>query len=787
MLVRSAWLLLACSLFFSCSPAEPDITPSPLPDDLLENLEDFITYEMDDKDIPALSLVLVDDQDLVWSAGFGYADEDNQLEATGETIYRVASVSKLFTALAVMQLVERGELDLDAPITDYLPDFRPENPYGRSITLRQLHSHQSGLVREPPVGHYFDDTEPSLRALVTSLNDTRLIVPPETQSKYSNAAVSVAGYVLEQTQNEPFATYIQRALLEPLGMTSSSFAPRSDLMDRLAQGYMWTYDGRTFDAPVFELGMIPAANLYTTMNDLGQFMKVLFAGGVGPSGPVLSPESLEEMWSVQFAPPETDNGFGLGFYVSSFEGERRVQHSGVMYGYATRLYALPDRKLGVAVVANMDVTNTVVDRIANYALSLLLANANESILPDFEETESVDPTRAIQLAGRYEGPKAIELFARNDNLYLFSGTENLRLKQKGDTLMVDDRLGYGYTLVPDGNFVHTAEGTYQRALDVRPPPPNPLYRDLIGEYGWDHNVLYVLERDQQLWALIEWFFYYPLEHVAGDTYRFPDHGLYANEPLTFVRDANGHPMEASLAGVVFERRAVGPDEGDVFRINPVRPIPELREEALAASPPEQPSNLRTPDLVELSSLIPNLHYDIRYATTNNFMGAVFYDEPLAFLQRPAAEALARVHADLAADSLGLIIYDGYRPWYVTKMFWDATPDDLKHFVANPERGSRHNRGAAIDLGLYDLRTSMPVALPSDYDEFTPRAYAAYPGGSAQQRWYRERLRQLMEKHGFSVYPFEWWHFDYQDWERYPIQNATFDTLPRPTPADALQN
>lgn len=773
MRIRSL-LVVGFLLFASC--AQPPETQEQMSSDLFENLDDFIRYELDDKDIPTLSIVVVDDQDIIWSAGYGYADPEEEVDATGETVYRVASLSKLFTAMAVMQLVEQGELDLDAPITDYLPDFRPQNPYDKPITLRQLHSHQSGIVREPPVGHYFDDTEPSLRALVRSLNSTTLIVPPETQSKYSNAAVSVAGYTLEQTQNEPFTDYVQHALLDKLGMINSSFAPRPNLMSKLAKGYMWTYDGQTFDAPVFELGMVPAANLYTTMNDLGQFMKVLFADGQGPNDPILSPASLEEMWTVQFAPSGTKNGFGLGFYVSDFQGERRVQHSGVMYGYASRLYGLPDRKLGVAVVANMDVTNTVVDRVASYALSLLLAEKNQTLLPDFEETEPVSPELAQLIAGRYEGPKTIELTARDDNLYLFNGTENLRLKMKGDSLIVDDRLSYGYTLLPDGNFLHTSEGTYQRILDTRPPPPNPQYARLIGEYGWDHNVLYILERENQLWALIEWFFYYPLEHIEGDQYRFPDHGLYANEPLTFVRDASGRPLEASLAGVVFKQRSIAPEEGNTFRITPVRPVDGLRREALAASPPEQPSNLRSPDLVELSSLIPNLQYDIRYATENNFMGAVFYEQPLAFLQRPAAEALARVQADLAADSLGLIIYDGYRPWHVTKMFWDATPDDLKHFVANPERGSRHNRGSAIDLGLYDLRTGEPVELPSGYDEFTPRAYAAYPGGSAQARWYRKHLRGLMEKHGFSIYPYEWWHFDFRDWDRYPILNMPFEAL-----------
>jgi D-alanyl-D-alanine dipeptidase len=160
------------------------------------------------------------------------------------------------------------------------------------------------------------------------------------------------------------------------------------------------------------------------------------------------------------------------------------------------------------------------------------------------------------------------------------------------------------------------------------------------------------------------------------------------------------------------------------------------------------------------------------------MGAVFYDEPRAFLQRPAAEALARASEALRERGYGLLIHDAYRPWYVTKMFWDATPEAQKLFVADPEQGSRHNRGCAVDLTLYDLSTGQPVAMVGGYDEFTERSYANYPGGSSRQRWLRELLREAMEREGFDVYPFEWWHFDYGDWQQYPILNLTFDQIGR---------
>jgi len=123
-----------------------------------------------------------------------------------------------------------------------------------------------------------------------------------------------------------------------------------------------------------------------------------------------------------------------------------------------------------------------------------------------------------------------------------------------------------------------------------------------------------------------------------------------------------------------------------------------------------------------------------------------------------------------------LIHDAYRPWYVTKMFWEGTPDDKKIFVADPSQGSRHNRGAAVDLTLYDRKTGRPIEMVGGYDEMSERSFPDYPGGTSLQRWHREVLRRAMERQGFHVYDFEWWHFDYGDWRSYPIGNATFEQL-----------
>ena len=195
-------------------------------------------------------------------------------------------------------------------------------------------------------------------------------------------------------------------------------------------------------------------------------------------------------------------------------------------------------------------------------------------------------------------------------------------------------------------------------------------------------------------------------------------------------------------------------------------------------PPKEAGPFRQPDLVELVQLDPTIRLDIRYSTKNNFLGRPVYKQARAFLQRPAAEALVRVNAALKEKGYGLLIFDGYRPWHVTKTFWDATPEDKREFVADPSKGSRHNRGGAVDLTLFDLKSGKAVQMPSEYDEFTERAHINYQCATMEARRLRDLLRAAMEAEGFVVYEPEWWHYDYKDWREYPILNLSFKEIAR---------
>ncbi len=204
---------------------------------------------------------------------------------------------------------------------------------------------------------------------------------------------------------------------------------------------------------------------------------------------------------------------------------------------------------------------------------------------------------------------------------------------------------------------------------------------------------------------------------------------------------------------------IGTDNIDFTEITEAPATPPTSADATAAS-----------DLVDLATFDQRLKFDIRYASTDNFMGKILYPVARALLQRPAASALARAHDRLRAAGYGLMIFDAFRPWQITREMWDQHP---KHraYLSDPLKGSRHNRGYAVDVTLYDLNTGKEVPMPSAYDEFTERAHPDYTGGTAEQRQARDLLISAMQAEGFKVYQNEWWHFDFQGWEAYPVLNT----------------
>jgi D-alanyl-D-alanine dipeptidase len=331
---------------------------------------------------------------------------------------------------------------------------------------------------------------------------------------------------------------------------------------------------------------------------------------------------------------------------------------------------------------------------------------------------------------------------------------------------------FALSLLAASDFAQTTAFAFpgDKPLDVP-----PTWRNLIGEYGPENASLLIVEKSGKLFVHEANGAETILQPIGNANFTLAKPQVNSF-PIHFEQDAASHVTSISLAGRSFRRRKLGPDEGHPFQIQPSRPIADLRREALAATPPREDGHFRDPDLVDLTSRDPSIHLEISYATSDDFLGTPVYTQARAFLQRPAADALVRALVRLKPFGYGLLIHDAYRPWYVTKIFWDATPPEGKIFVADPSQGSRHNRGCAVDLTLYDLKTGKPIQMPGTYDEMSPRSFPDYPGGTSLQRWHRDLLRWAMESEGFTVYDHGWWHFDYKDWHEYPILNVPFEKV-----------
>jgi D-alanyl-D-alanine dipeptidase len=307
---------------------------------------------------------------------------------------------------------------------------------------------------------------------------------------------------------------------------------------------------------------------------------------------------------------------------------------------------------------------------------------------------------------------------------------------------------------------------------IVPAPPSSL-DGLIGQYGDAQNILDISEDCGKLLANgrdFSWAGLTPKGHGRFEA-------LTQTGTIASLKFDGASPARAvTVNSERLERHDFGAEVEARIRSTVHADPGKVRAAALAAKPPVEPTPARSSDLVSVAGLDPDIHFRTIYATTDNFMGIPIYERPGAYMQRPAAEALVRVAQALKPMGYGLYITDAYRPWFATKMFWDATPPEDHNFVADPSQGSRHNRGCAVDLTLYDLKTGKPVEMTGRIDEMSARSFADYRGGTSRQRWLRALLRREMEKEGFAVYSDEWWHFDFKDWASYGIGTATYSEL-----------
>lgn len=526
-----------------------------------------VEAELADGITPGFSVAWIADAMLVHADGYGLADWEAKKPATAETIYRAGSISKLLNAIAVMQQVEQGKLDLDAPIQQALPGFSIVNPFANAapITLRQMLSHRSGMIREAPVGGYLDPSQPSIQDTLASVSGAVLVNPPNRVMRYSNVGPTIAGEAVVKASGLAYPEYQQKNLLEPLGMKHSTWLMTDSLRPQLAKGRMRIAkpDGEyTFDvAPEFELGTLPAGNLYTTANDLAQF--AIFMLGSDASAeltpPLVHPATFETMCYPQLIDDNT--GFGLGFYVGEYRGRKTLQHGGAVYGFSTVIIAIPEERIAVLVLSNADIASAPVRRLADASLDLLFEKLKGEAPAQPPQVVELSSEQLASLAGEYEsesywaslkvdGDKLVGTLSGQPLTFRATGPHKLLARGR----MMNDA-PFEFEALADGAIQgFTAAGQEFTRVAAETPPIPAAWKELVGAYGPEFIPLVVSVRNGHLYGAIENEYEYRLKPIDRVTFALPP-GMYTDEQLIFQIDAAGKPIGAILANQYLSRRA----------------------------------------------------------------------------------------------------------------------------------------------------------------------------------------------------------------------------------------
>lgn len=407
--IQTAFILGLSLILGACSTAP--IKPAALGQGdysyAIEYLNWMINESMRKHDVKGLSIALVDDQRVVWSKGFGYADAELQQAATPDTVYRIGSISKLFTAFEIMRLVERGKLDLDAPITRYLPQFAIENRFTNSepITIRSLLSHHSGLPTDYLYGMWIEQPV-SLDQLISNLKMESLASPPQSMYRYSNIGYSILGRVIEVVSQDQYTNVMQQDLLNTLKMSDSSFLLNARIEPLFSKGYR---DGKPVLVPT--LRDVPAGSMLSNVKDLARYLSVIFADGQLDGQQILQPEILGEMFRNQYPEREFDfeHRVGLAWMLSGLnvDIDRRVAwHNGGYTPFQAHLSLLPDDDLGIVILSNTDSASSFITQVGTKALALAREAKYGKLVAEKSPQTSVDTTelprnKLEEYAGRY--------------------------------------------------------------------------------------------------------------------------------------------------------------------------------------------------------------------------------------------------------------------------------------------------------------------------------------------------------------------------------------------------
>lgn len=453
-----------------------------------QTLQQGIETIMKQYGIVGMSVALIDDQQVVWAEGFGYADKERHIKAAPETLYRTGSISKLFTATATMQLVEQGKFDIDKPLQTYIPEFaiKTRFPEAGAITPRQLMTHHSGLPSDYFKGFFNIPAEP-FKQLTVKLTEEYSAYPPNFIMTYSNLGVSLLGSALENACGEPYGACLEHNLLQPLGMDDSEFATGASASALMSKEYD---QGRA--VPVTSLRDVPAGGLNSNVLNLSRFVRMVFADGKLDGRQIISGATLGEMLRPQNADAPLDLGqqIGLAWILNTTtNGKTKAWHDGGLGHFHSYVAAIPEHKLGVVILANTGSAEIVVGELADTALQLMMAekavNTGSVSAPLDYSQDAKNQVNDFQ--GHYVSGDLglVSITGKSSRMRIKFNGRSYSLTQQPDGSLKLDQFGLTLTRARlSGREVLIADGKHKQLLGEKlAKSPLPMvWRKRVGQY-----------------------------------------------------------------------------------------------------------------------------------------------------------------------------------------------------------------------------------------------------------------------------------------------------------------
>ncbi len=462
-IIKTVVVFLVCAVIVPAigfaAPKKPDTIPTGDYTFTKEYLSWLIPREMSKNKVTGLSIALVDDQRIVWTQGFGYADKKNDIPARPETVYRIASISKLFTASALMRLSEQGKVNIDEPLQRYLPDFTIKTRFPKSdpITLRNIMTHHSGLPSNFFRG-MFSRIPDHFSKVIPELKDEYVSFPANYVFSYSNLGPTLLGTVIERVTGKEYGSYMDEAIIRPLGMTSSTFSWRAN--SALSKAYR---KGKEIDDP--RIRDIPAGGLLSNVLDLSRFISMVLAGGYYGDRQILKAETIAEMLRPQNTKVPLDLGRRVGLAwmlgntpnVDIQNGGLIAHHSGSLFSFNSQLIVLPETRLGVVVLCNSSTGRQTVDKIAAEAVKLALETKKGITQPQplqpAETGRPLSPTETRAYEGNYATPMGLVTITGKKHYFLAEAADKtFRLVPRTDATFALKYKLFGFIPVRLGNL-----------------------------------------------------------------------------------------------------------------------------------------------------------------------------------------------------------------------------------------------------------------------------------------------------------------------------------------------